>query len=198
MGRNLDHAMNSLTMHLTQVKMFWRLCGVAAVVLAWLVILLSINRNPWFDLFKHALSDLGGPRAFDPWIYNLGLLITGVIALIYALYLAYFSTGKVALYASAFVFIAGIFLALIGIFPSGTRPHTFVSSWFFVQMWMAILASSIDFLAKKKMFSGMILLSISIAGPLIALLIEWPSVALLEVYGIILIDAYIVVLTVNY
>ncbi|TDA35036.1 hypothetical protein DSO06_03645 [Candidatus Nezhaarchaeota archaeon WYZ-LMO8] len=178
--------------------MFWRLCGVAAVVLAWLVILLSINRNPWFDLFKHALSDLGGPRAFDPWIYNLGLLITGVIALIYALYLAYFSTGKVALYASAFVFIAGIFLALIGIFPSGTRPHTFVSSWFFVQMWMAILASSIDFLAKKKMFSGMILLSISIAGPLIALLIEWPSVALLEVYGIILIDAYIVVLTVNY
>lgn len=174
------------------------MCGVSAAVLAWLVILLSASRNPWFDLFKHALSDLGGPRALDPWVYNVGLLATGIIASIYALYLAYASKSKVAVYASAFVFIAGIFLALIGMFPSGTRPHTFVSSWFFAQMWMALLASSIDFLARKKLLLGIVLSTIWIAGPLGALLIKWPSVALLEIYGVILINIYIVALSTQY
>jgi len=28
---------------------------------------------------------------------------------------------------------------LIGIFPSGTRPHTFVSTWFFIQGDLAII-----------------------------------------------------------
>lgn len=185
-------------MHLKRVKRVWRACGIGAAALAWFVILLSASRNPWFDLFKHALSDLGGPGAYDPWIYNVGLLATGIVVSIYALYLAYASTGKISLYASAFIFIAGIFLALIGVFPSGTRPHTFVSSWFFVQMWMAILVSSVDFLAKRRLLPGTVLLTISIVGPLGALLIKWPSVALLEIYGIILIDVYVIILTINY
>ncbi|MEM4468763.1 MAG: DUF998 domain-containing protein [Candidatus Nezhaarchaeales archaeon] len=184
-------------MRLKWVKVLWRMCGVSAAILAWLMILLSISRNSWFDLFKHALSDLGGPRAFDPWIYNAGLFVVGMITSIYALYLAYSSTSKIALYASAFLFIAGIFLALIGVFPSGTRPHTFVSSWFFAQMWMAMLTSSTDFLLKRKLLSGTALLLISIVGPLCVPMIEWPSVALLEVYGIILIDVYVIILTVN-
>ncbi|MEM2752299.1 MAG: DUF998 domain-containing protein, partial [Sulfolobales archaeon] len=95
----------------------------------------------------------------------------------------------------SFIFIAGIFLALIGLFPSGTHPHVFVSTWFFIQMWMALVASTIDFLFKKQLIPGLTLLSLSIIGPLGALLIKWPSVALLEIYGIIIINAYVTVLT---
>jgi Predicted membrane protein len=38
------------------------------------------------------------------------------------------------------VFVAGLFLALIGIYHAGTRPHVFVSTWFFVQMDTALIA----------------------------------------------------------
>ncbi|MDW8010354.1 MAG: DUF998 domain-containing protein [Sulfolobales archaeon] len=175
-----------------------RFAGLAAATLAWVVILASAYRNPWFNLFKHALSDLGGPGAADPWIYNAGLVATGLVTSAYGLYLAAASLGRLATYASAFVFISGIFLSLIGVFPSGTRPHTFVSTWFFVQMWMAVLASSLDFLLRKRLASGLTTTAIAIGGPLGALLIDWPSVALLEIYGVILIDVYVIVLTLNY
>lgn len=166
-----------------------------AVFSAWITIFLSVSKNPWFNVFKHALSDLGGPRAVDPWIYNVGLIVTGALASTYATYLAKTSTSKISTYASSFIFIAGIFLALIGLFPSGTHPHVFVSTWFFIQMWMALVASTIDFLFKKQLIPGLTLLSLSTIGPLGALLVKWPSVALLEIYGIIIINAYVTVLT---
>ncbi|MEM2826282.1 MAG: DUF998 domain-containing protein [Sulfolobales archaeon] len=177
------------------VRILWRLTGLIAVFSAWITIFLSVSKNPWFNVFKHALSDLGGPRAVDPWIYNVGLIVTGALASTYATYLAKTSTSKISTYASSFIFIAGIFLALIGLFPSGTRPHVFVSTWFFIQMWMALVASTIDFLFKKQLIPGLTLLSLSIIGPLGALLVKWPSVALLEIYGIIIINAYVTVLT---
>lgn len=180
------------------LKTAWKLCGIIAAVSAWTTISLSISRNPWFDLFKHALSDLGGPKAKDPWVYNVGLMITGVLTSIYALYAVSASTSKIAVYASSFIFIAGIFLVLIGVFPSGTRPHTFVSTWFFVQMWMAVVASAIDFLVRKRLVLGTLLLALSAVGLLGALLVKWPSVALLEIYGVILINIYVVILTTRY
>ncbi|MCX8185069.1 MAG: DUF998 domain-containing protein [Sulfolobales archaeon] len=175
-----------------------RFSGLVAVVLAWVVIYVSTYRNPWFDVFRHALSDLGGPRAADPWIYNVGLVATGVVTSTYSLYLAAASREKASIYASAFIFIAGVFLSLIGIFPSGTRPHTFVSTWFFVQMWMALVASAVDFLLRKKLIPGLTTLALLITGPLGAVLIDWPSVALLEIYGVVIIDIYVIILTLNY
>lgn len=176
----------------------WRFTGVAAAVLAWIVIALASSRNPWFDVFRHALSDLGGPRASDPWVYNVGLMLVGALTCVYALYLTYASNTKVLTFASALVFVAGIFLALIGAFPSGTRPHVFVSTWFFVQMWMAMVAAAVDFLARGELGPGGLLLALSAVGPVGALLVRWPSVALLEIYGIVIIDALVVLLTLKY
>ncbi len=176
----------------------WRLTGIGAAVLAWIVIALAARRNPWFDVFRHALSDLGGPGATDPWVYNVGLMVTGALASVYGLYLAYASESKPLTYASAFVFVAGIFLTLIGAFPSGTRPHVFVSTWFFVQMWMAMVAAAAGFLARRELATGGLLLALSVVGPAGALLVRWPSVALLEIYGIAIIDALVVLMTLRY
>jgi len=174
----------------------WRFCGVVAAILAWIVIALAVSRNPWFNVFKHALSDLGDLKgANDPWIYNVGLIVTGVITCIYSLYIAYTSNNKVLVFASALLFVAGIFLALIGVYPAGTRPHTFVSTWFFIQMLLAIIAIAIGFTVEKALLHAAILWIISVIGPLGAILIKWPSVALQEIYGIILIDIAIVTIT---
>ncbi|MEM1627735.1 MAG: DUF998 domain-containing protein [Desulfurococcaceae archaeon] len=185
-----------------QAKWFlnlWRFTGVLAVILAWIVIAISITYNPWFDLFKHALSDLGDPgMANNPWIYNTGLIVTGVVTCIYSLYLAYRSINKVHVFASALIFVAGIFLSLIGVFPSGTRPHVFISTWFFIQIWLAMLATSIGMASESKTPHAMSLAILAITGPIGAFIVKWPSVALLEIYGIVIINIYIVLLTRNF
>ncbi len=178
-----------------QVLAIWRFTGVAAVIAAWIVIALSISQNPWFNVYRHALSDLGDPKANKPWIYNIGLIIVGIITCLYSLYLTYRAVGKAHVYASALLFIAGIFLALIGVYPSGSRPHTFVSTWFFVQTWLALIVSTIGMAIDGKTIYSMILGAISIVGPLGAIYIKWPSVALQEIYGVILINIYVVLLT---
>jgi len=173
----------------------WRFSGVIAMVLAWIVIALAVLKNPWFNVFKHALSDLGGPLANTPQIYNLGLIATGITICLYSLYITYASEAKVLVFASALLFVAGVFLALIGIYPSGTRPHTFVSTWFFIQMLIAIIATALDMTLEKSFYHATALWIISIVGPVGALLIKWPSVALQEIYGIVLIDIAVIIMT---
>lgn len=173
----------------------WRFTGIIAAVLAWFIILLSISQNPWFNVYRHALSDLGDPRANKPWIYNIGLMVVGLITCIYSLYLTYITNSKTHIYASALLFIAGIFLVLVGVYPSGTRPHTFISTWFFIQMWLALLATTIGMIIDGRTIHAIVLGTMTIVGPLGAIFIKWPSVALQEIFGIVLIDIYIVILT---
>lgn len=176
----------------------WRFTGVAAAILAWIIIALSISQNPWFNIHRHALSDLGDPKANKPWIYNIGLITIGIMMCIYSIYLTYTAGNKAHTYASALFFIAGIFLALIGVYPSGTRPHTFVSTWFFIQIWLAIIASAIGMAIDREIINGVVLGVIAVIGPLGALAIKWPSVALQEIYGVILIDIYAIILTTHF
>lgn len=115
-----------------------RASGICAVIPAWLTIAIGIYRNPWFVLTRNAFSDLGGPRAADPWIYDSGMLITAALLMAFSAYLLATSRNGVESMGASFASIAGIFLALIGIFHEGTHPHAFVSTWFFVQMDIAI------------------------------------------------------------
>ncbi len=174
-------------------KLF-RFTGLAAAVLAWIVILLSISYNPWFVFTKHAFSDLGSPTAEKPWIFNYGLIIIGVLALLYSLTLIEDAANKIENAGGAFTFIAGIFLALIGTYPSGTRPHTFVSTWFFIQSDLAIIAWGMGLLLSGLKVFGMVLTAIGILAPIAATIIEWPSIAIMEACGITLIDAWAVLM----
>ena len=116
-----------------------RFMGLVSSVLFWVVASLSMLYNPWFSLTTNAFSDLGGRSANQPWIYNIGLMVTGGVALLYALSLIDDAKNKAQVVGGGFMFMAGVFLALIGIYPSGTGPHTFVSTWFFAQADLAIV-----------------------------------------------------------
>lgn len=164
---------------------------MAAALLAWTVILLSISYNPWFVFTKHAFSDLGGPAAEKAWIYNYGLIATGALVLLYSLALMMNAANKVENAGGAFISIAGIFLALIGAYPSGTRPHTFVSIWFFAQTDLAVIAWGIGLLLRGWKVLGAVITAMSITGPALAVAINWPSAATLEAYGIAIVDAWV-------
>jgi len=173
------------------------LLGIFAVVLAWIVIAASWILNPWFHFLKNAFSDLGVPSNTRYWwVYDYGLIIVGIIIILYGFLTYLWAVNKLEAVAAGYLVIAGIFLALIGIFPGGTRPHVFVSSWFFIQMDLAIILLSFSLWYSRKWRTGLYLLALSLlAWPIfivVELTVGWPSVAAGETYGIIIIDIVII------
>ncbi len=180
-------------------RLWW--AGPAAVILAWIVIGASWYLNPWFRFLEHAFSDLGGPEASYPWVYNYGLIATGALVILYSWFIYSVAASKMEAAASALTFVAGIFLALIGVYPSGTRPHTFVSMWFFIQMDMALIALGLGLRVRGSRLwhaiTGLSVLAFPIYG-MVEATVGWPSVAAGEAYGIIVIDLAVILATIEY
>jgi len=174
-----------------------RFLGIAAAVLAWAVIAVSVAINRWFSPMVNPFSDLGGPRATDPWVYNYGMISVGALIIAFGSYVIYITEEKLLHVAASFMFVAGLFLALVGVFHEGTYPHVFVSQWFFAQMDMTALAWGLGSIVKGRAKTGLAELAIGVVGPLGAVLVRWPPGALIEAYGIILIDAFVALATVD-
>ena len=165
--------------------------GVVSGLSGWLVILLSISLNPWFVFTEHAFSDLGGKLSQTAWVFNYGMIFTGLLIAGYGVYLVSVSGNKIMTVGSAFTIISGAFLALIGAYPTGTYPHYFVSVYFFTQTDVAIGTWGLGLFREGKKDLGGILLALSIGGPIIASLIDWPSTAVVEAYGILIMNIWV-------
>jgi hypothetical membrane protein len=103
--------------------------------------------------------------------------------------------NKLESMGSSFIFIAGIFLILIGIYPSGTDPHVFVSTWFFLQADLAIIVWGLGLIYRNARNIGYFFTAMGILGPIIAMMVDWPSAATVEAYGIVIIDIWVILLT---
>jgi len=174
-------------------KRLWISClaGPVAVVLAWVVIGASwyMNRE-WFVFVRDAYSDFGGPESCCPGLYNYGLMLVGALVVVFGACTYLCAPGRLGAAGGAYFALAGVFLALIGVFPSGTRPHTFVSTWFFVQADMGLVL----LLASMRRGGGLTrlallasILAFPVAG-IVEVAVGWPSAAVVETYGIIIID----------
>ncbi|MGC9071230.1 MAG: DUF998 domain-containing protein [Acidilobus sp.] len=166
------------------------LTGPVAIIAAWLVIFVSAHLNPWFSIWVNAFSDLGGPRALYPWVYNYGMMLVGSMVALFGSCLVVRGLDKLQDVGGSFFIIAGIFLVLIGLFHEGTYPHVFVSKWFFVQADLSAFTWGMGSLASGLRRTGAAELMISLAGPVGALAVRWQSGALIEAYGIVLIDVF--------
>ncbi|ASA77646.1 DUF998 domain-containing protein [Thermococcus sp. 5-4] len=167
--------------------------GIAGGIVYWLFVAWSISRNPWFSFFENALSDLGAGGATSPWIYNYGLIITAVFVFAFSLCLILAAGNKLGTVGGAYVSISAIFLALIGVFPGGTRPHGFVSTYFFVQFFLGALVYGAGSEDRVIRYGSGILFALAVLGTFIS----WPSVALIETYEIALIMAFTVIVSVR-
>ncbi|USH00164.1 DUF998 domain-containing protein [Thermococcus argininiproducens] len=163
--------------------------GIAGVVVYWLFVAWSISRNPWFSFWSNALSDLGSPEmARAPGIYNYGLVITAVFMLAFSVYLMLSAENKLRTVGGAYISISAIFLALIGVFHAGTRPHGFVSTYFFVQFFLGMLIYGTGSKDRAVRYGSGLLFALAVLGTFI----NWPSVALIETYEIALIMGFTV------
>ena len=161
--------------------------GIFTLIVYWSFTLVSMLHNPSFSIFHGALSDLGSPKAHEPWLYNYGLVLSSPLLFLFSLYLIFIAKNKVQTVGGAFISISSIFLAFIGIFHSGTDPHGFVSTYFFLQFFFGMLVFSIGS-ERGILCMGVTLFIIALVGAFF----PWPSTAILEIYEIVIISIFVI------
>jgi hypothetical membrane protein len=171
-----------------------RYCGVAAAIVAWVIFAYNISVNPWFVFSEHAFSDLGGPLAADPNLYNAGMMVSGALIILYSLRCLEDSSNKLETVGGAFLATAGLFLVFIGVFPSGTRPHGFISYWFFAQTDLAIAAWGLGLIGRGEKDLGVVVAVLGLLSPVVAYMVPWPSTAMVEAFGIVVMNLWVVLM----
>lgn len=86
----------------------------------------------------------------------------------------------------AYISISAIFLALIGVFHGGTRPHVFVSTYFFIQFFPGALVYGAGSEKREVKYGSVLIFLLALFGTFI----DSPSVALEETYEIALVMAF--------
>ncbi len=174
--------------------------GIAAMLAAWVTIFLSAAINPWFRFTGNALSDLGGgnlilnghPAPTDPFVYNIGLMITAVLMAIFSVSVIQRSRNTIETMGASFFMISALFLALIGIYHEGTYPHDFVSIWFFILSSISYATISLSLLFGTNRTIGAVLMVLLIASWITFIEVPWGSVAENEMFGIAMIDIFVI------
>ncbi|MFG1390819.1 DUF998 domain-containing protein [Acidiplasma aeolicum] len=174
--------------------------GGITMLLIWIVIAVSSAFNPWFGITHNALSDLGGgnlinnghPAPLYPWIYNVGLMIEGILIAILSSFFILRARNTIEIVGSSFFIISGLFLALIGIYHEGTYPHDFVSIWFFILATISYTAIGFSIIL-INIKTGISLLVILVTAWILFAIIPWGSVAENEIFGIIVIEIVVII-----
>lgn len=132
-------------------------CGMLTPIIAFVCILLAIASYPRFSWTENALSDLGVVDGITATLFNSGLLISGVLALIFAFGLPILLRRKAlgAMGALAFVLTA-IALMAIGVFPENVKPtHYYVSVAFFAMSIISMIIVGAIFLSASEVKMGL-------------------------------------------
>jgi hypothetical membrane protein len=130
--------------------------GILAPLVAFTFISLAIVYSPQFSWTENALSDLGVQEGVTAILFNYGLIIVGILALVFASGL--FASQRMMLgRIGAFILIlAALALMAIGVFPENVKPtHYYVSVGFFVLLPISILVLSATFLLMAKVKLGL-------------------------------------------
>lgn len=130
-------------------------CGTIAPIVAFTFILLAILNFPQFSWTGNALSDLGVHEGVTAILFNSGLVIGGILALVFAsglFVLQKTMLGRIGVFI--FVLAALAFMA-IGVFSENAEPtHYYVSVTFFVLFPISMLVIGAAFLLTAKLKMG--------------------------------------------
>ncbi|OWP56479.1 MAG: hypothetical protein B2I17_05260 [Thermoplasmatales archaeon B_DKE] len=182
--------MDADTASTARSKLIWfGIVSLASIILwissAWII-------NPWFNFQTGALSALGSPGANDPWVYNVGLMFTSILIVVYSAGLIMYSRNVIQNVGVSFFIVAAMFLALIGIYHGGTYPHDFVSMWFFIQADISIIIWGAGTFLYRKLI-GSYSIAIALLATFLAYALNWPSSAELETFGTCAISLWVVI-----
>tara|TARA_Y100001960_G_scaffold150600_1_gene158909 strand:+ start:291 stop:950 length:660 start_codon:yes stop_codon:yes gene_type:complete len=146
------------------------LIGIASPIIGLLAVLVSIYFSPWFEWPTHALSDLGveqegrlisqfaqeGDTQIATWTFNGGMIVAGLLIAIFVS-----STRKTIpdnlmnKIAYSLIFIGGINLALVGVFPYSVSEtiHLIVALIYFIFTPIGLIMIGVERRTRDKNFA---------------------------------------------
>ncbi|HXX87787.1 MAG TPA: DUF998 domain-containing protein [Candidatus Acidoferrum sp.] len=137
-------------------------------IIALASILLSISFYGQFSWTENALSDLGVKSGLVAPIFNLGIVVSGVLTVVFAAGLyEFFHQETVGRIGSFILGLAALALMSIGIFPENVKPtHYYSSVAFFAFFPISMLAFAVAFIQGRKMKLGLFTLAVAFIAAL--------------------------------
>ena len=149
-------------------------CGITSQIVGLAVLLVAIYRSPWFSWTECDISFLGD-RGSLTMLFNWGLILTGVLSLIFAIGLGHnLLFSRLGQLGMVSLILGSIAISAMGIFPRTIDlPHDLASIAFFVFVALALLLIGAAAVTASQMLWGLLSLT---AGVLILVfqLVPWP------------------------
>ncbi|MCD6502978.1 MAG: DUF998 domain-containing protein [Euryarchaeota archaeon] len=154
-----------------------------SIVIIYTSIAIAIFINDWFSWRSNALSDLGNPNAKSPMVFNLGLIIGGILAMPFPILLSLEFKSLITRIGAYLMTLGLVFLIMIGVFPEGKSLHNPVSWAFFLTMFIAILVMGFGLIFEDRISEGFFGISLSVASFFLAIGNHYWSIAVREIIG---------------
>lgn len=127
------------------------LYGIFALITLYSSIFISISISPWFKWTENALSDLGNLSHSSASIFNFGLLISGLLTILYSIKALAFHAPR----TSYFLAFNGLCLQLVALFCENYGIiHFYVS----VLLFASLVFSSMAYFFEEKCYLSLIVL----------------------------------------
>lgn len=153
--------------------MTWRkipgLSGMLAPFIAFILMLLATVSSPQFSWAENDLSDLGIQEGVTATMFNTGLIVSGVLAVIFAIGLFTFIRENLFGRIGAFVFVLDtVALTAIGVFPENVEPvHYYASVTFFTLFPISMFFLFAAFLQTSKTKLGIFTSMVAILAAIV-------------------------------
>ena len=149
-------------------------CGTTSQLVAITTLLVAISGSPWFSWTESHISVLG-VEGSAATLFNLGLVLTGVLSLIFAIGLRQsLLSSRLGQLGMVSLILGSIAISAMGIFPRTIDlPHDSASIAFFVFIILAFLLIGVAAITASQLKWGLLSLT---AGVLIIAfwLVPWP------------------------
>jgi len=166
--------------------------GITSYVMGMGTVGVAMALNPWFSVWTGALSDMGRAWLSTAWVFNTGLMASAVVGMTYVACLLKAFRNSLTHLAAGVYLVAAANLFLIGAFPEGTKPHWTVSHEFFFLMLFTYLLNSPALWLEGLRKHAVINLALFVLGLSGSIVVNWPSVATLELYNLALMGVWYV------
>ncbi len=134
-----------------KVVMLGGFSGLVSVFIFSLFLVVSIYLHRDFTLIKNSISDLGKLGAKYAYIFNGGMILSGIFFFLFSISLILFYLNRPIKYsAGVLLLISSIFLILIGLFPKGTSFHNPFAVIYYNLAMVGIFVYGIDEIIIKK------------------------------------------------
>ncbi|MFC1864900.1 DUF998 domain-containing protein [Chloroflexota bacterium] len=149
-------------------------CGIASQLVALTALLVAASSSSWFIWTESHLSALGVEGSTTK-LFNCGLILTGVLSLIFAIGLGKsLLSSRLGQLGMASLILGSVSISAVGIFPrTFDLPHDLASIAFFMFVTLALFLIGVAAIMASQMIWGLLSL---MAGVLIIAfpLVPWP------------------------